>query len=613
SIWTFLRTLGIPIISASPCFLPQNLLKLVNSQINWHIAIASEFTYIAILQDQCVEIRSKRDNFENVVGRGVVPRDPYPQWRQVTWSPDNTMVACSRSNGTVDVFDIVGTQLFTISGEAQEDMTKPLDLLRAVAGLLFTDLKLEAPWDKGFQTQHHFLFNHQYPLGISSIVYYEPAKILLVGGLGKQTEIALSRSMEEGVTAWRILSDYPYYKMVTDYEQDLKQAQQKRTLMKRLKSVNGIFNRRPHVQDGVFKLCISPDDKLVVGLHYSGKLTIWRLPSLKLYHCWGLEEQPNFDEISPEFTDNPQRGKTLKDLVPCKNLVDVNWWDSKSLILSRCTGAVTVSSTKTLKNLLGTSPEWFEPSSRVTGVHHDGFLGLEVECVFPQKRRLGDTTEEEFEDSDDEETSFVSKTTKLTKDVLYYVTDMERFQHQEKDQRVDISVFITLHCYINPSVNKIPMEHIIDHEEYGEALELAKAYGLDTDRVYQRQWKKSDVSIASIQDYLSKIKKRSWVFHECIERIPYNIDAMRELLEFGLKGTDLQALLAIEKGEDGGRSLILMLFGEYTNRQIDQMLYKETIINKEVEVITNSVNQFSGNLNTYGDHGGEFETQLQDS
>lgn len=50
----------------------------------------------------------------------------------------------------------------------------------------------------------------------------------------------------------------------------------------------------------------------------------------------------------------------------------------QSLILSRCTGAVSVSSTKTLKNLLGTSPEWFEPSSRVTGVHHNGFLGLEV-------------------------------------------------------------------------------------------------------------------------------------------------------------------------------------------------------------------------------------------
>ncbi|XP_071171040.1 NBAS subunit of NRZ tethering complex-like [Mytilus edulis] len=177
-----------------------------------------------------------------------------------------------------------------------------------------------------------------------------------------------------------------------------------------------------------------------------------------------------------------------------------------------------------------------------------------VECVFPQKRRLGDTTEEEFEDSDDEETSFVSKTTKLTKDVLYYVTDMERFQPPRKRPKI-INRTYRLVCLKSTTPEELYTRKI-DHEEYGEALELAKAYGLDTDRVYQRQWKKSDVSIASIQDYLSKIKKRSWVFHECIERIPYNIDAMRELLEFGLKGTDLQALLAIEKGEDGGRFIL---------------------------------------------------------
>ncbi len=42
----------------------------------------------------------------------------------------------------------------------------------------------------------------------------------------------------------------------------------------------------------------------------------------------------------------------------------------------------------------------------------------------------------------------------------------------------------------------------IDHEEYGEALMLAKAYGLDCDLVYQRQWRKTPVSVASIQDYL---------------------------------------------------------------------------------------------------------------
>lgn len=48
----------------------------------------------------------------------------------------------------------------------------------------------------------------------------------------------------------------------------------------------------------------------------------------------------------------------------------------------------------------------------------------------------------------------------------------------------------------------------IEHEEYGEALVLARKYGLDCDRVYQRQWRNTPVSVASIQDYLSKIEKR---------------------------------------------------------------------------------------------------------
>lgn len=54
----------------------------------------------------------------------------------------------------------------------------------------------------------------------------------------------------------------------------------------------------------------------------------------------------------------------------------------------------------------------------------------------------------------------------------------------------------------------------------------------------------------------SKIKKRSWVLHECLERVPENVDAAKELLQYGLKGTDLEALLAIGKGADDGRLVI---------------------------------------------------------
>lgn len=51
----------------------------------------------------------------------------------------------------------------------------------------------------------------------------------------------------------------------------------------------------------------------------------------------------------------------------------------------------------------------------------------------------------------------------------------------------------------------------------------------------------------------SKICKRSWVLHECVERVPENVDATKELLQYGLKGTDLEALIAIGNREDGGR------------------------------------------------------------
>lgn len=45
-----------------------------------------------------------------------------------------------------------------------------------------------------------------------------------------------------------------------------------------------------------------------------------------------------------------------------------------------------------------------------------------------------------------------------------------------------------------------------------------------------------------------------------MERVPENVDATKELLQYGLKGTDLEALLAIGKGADDGR-LVTERFG----------------------------------------------------
>lgn len=48
-------------------------------------------------------------------------------------------------------------------------------------------------------------------------------------------------------------------------------------------------------------------------------------------------------------------------------------------MVRRC-GAVTVSSIKSLQNLLGVSPEWFEPSPAVTSFCDGGFLAIEA-CI----------------------------------------------------------------------------------------------------------------------------------------------------------------------------------------------------------------------------------------
>lgn len=68
----------------------------------------------------------------------------------------------------------------------------------------------------------------------------------------------------------------------------------------------------------------------------------------------------------------------IADQLKAYYLTECNWWSPEAVILARGTGAVTVSSAKTLANLLGSSPEWFDPAPRLSMATEGGFLGLEV-------------------------------------------------------------------------------------------------------------------------------------------------------------------------------------------------------------------------------------------
>ncbi|XP_054617752.1 NBAS subunit of NRZ tethering complex isoform X3 [Dunckerocampus dactyliophorus] len=561
--------------SPSGSSLPVGLLRLANKQINWQLVLASNGKLLALVQDQCVEIRSVRDDFGSVIGKCQVPKDPNPQWRRVAWSHDCALLAFADSTGTVRLFDLVGSELFVI----QPALSFPGDFSCAVAGLIFLEYTGGAQWsaellvvtyggglksylvsvgtNQNFQENHTFSFSSHYAHGITSAMYHPGHRLLLIGGC-ESGDNSTSKASSCGLTAWRALSGSPHYKQVTSYEDDVNLSQKRGFL--RMPTFR-LFSRQGDEKDGVFRMSLSPDGTLLAVIHFSGRLSLWDVPSLKQRAAWEQDQQPGFEEINPEWKTSLERRKKIKDKEQYRPLVDVNWWSENVLILARCSGSVTVSSVRTLRNLLGKSCEWFEPSPRVTAARDGGFLSLECEVKLAQKRgrlesNLGGEDEDGGDDGggdsdSDDESSAKARYFGYIKQGLYYVTEMERFAPPRKRPRTVIKNYRLVS--LRSTTPEELYQRKIDSEEYGEALSLAQAYNLDSDLVYQRQWRKSTVSIASIQDYLSKIRKRSWVLHECVERVPENVDAAKELLQYGLKGTDLEALIAVGNKEDGGR------------------------------------------------------------
>uniref|UniRef100_A0A8C5A8F3 NBAS subunit of NRZ tethering complex n=1 Tax=Gadus morhua TaxID=8049 RepID=A0A8C5A8F3_GADMO len=510
-----------------------------------------------------------------------LPKDPSPQWRRVAWSHDCALLAYADSTGTVRLFDLIGSELFLIPPV----VSFPGDFSYAAAGLILLECTAGAQWsaellvityggglrsylvsvgaNPSFQENHSFSFSTHYSHGITSAIYHPVhRRLLLVGGCEAGDE-SVPMASGCGITAWRALSGAPHYKQVTSYEEHVNTTQ-KRGYFK-IPSFR-LFSRQGDEKDGVFRMSLSPDGGVLAVIHFSGRLSLWEIPSLRQKAAWSQDQQPGFEEINPEWKTSLEKRKKIKDKEQYYPLMDVNWWSEDMLILARCSGSLTVSSVRSLRNLLGKSCEWFEPSPRLTPAHGGGFLSLECEVrLAPKRGRLessqstgsGHGGDDEYGDGDsdsDDESSAKARYFGYIKQGLYYATEMERFAPPRKRPRT------VLKNYRLVSLRSTTPEELyqrkIDNEEYGEALSLAHAYNLDSDLVYQRQWRKSTVSIASIQDYLSKIRKRSWVLHECAERVPENVDAAKELLQFGLKGTDLEALIAIGNGEDEGRFIL---------------------------------------------------------
>ena len=84
--------------------------------------------------------------------------------------------------------------------------------------LLFQILSFTFSAEGDYKLHHTFNFGDYLPDGVGSVVYCPTHSLLLIGGMAESIAVT---AVQSGISAWRVLSGAPYYKLVTDYETDV--------------------------------------------------------------------------------------------------------------------------------------------------------------------------------------------------------------------------------------------------------------------------------------------------------------------------------------------------------------------------------------------------------
>ena len=623
---------------------------LLDQRIAWKFSLSDDGSLLAVLQDQLLEIFSSKDNFATALGRiplskanGKALRDPYPSFRLLTWSPDASLLVLTSSHGNVDIYDSYGFHVYSVFSTSMPrkngfDQVIGEDMGCAYVGAYFTDVRVKSrEWlcelilvnysgyvnsfllsPSGFQEFATFsltkspsqFLNHD----ITCAAFSNKHNLLCTAWAaqypGSTKNANQSAPSTYGLASWRLLNDAPYFAEVTPISEERRS---------RSWSPLSLFKKSDSTDATLYCLEESKNGNMLCALHSTGDISIWHLPSLRLHKFIPLEVQPGFDDINPNLLQNPKlkRKKTLFLNNPLKWLPTyIRWWDDDSIVVSRYSGGVSIikvsedENGNDLRNMLGDSSEFFSGQPVISKCFDNGFFVLECD-VFTKRRGSKSSIENDFNDefnnvfddaresdpddgeesedeSEDEDTSLFESGKRTLTSVAYLLTESERFAPPRKKPKMMMMSY-KLVSLISTTPEEL-FARKIDMEEYGEALIMAQHYGLDSDQVYIRQWKLSNLSVIAIKDYLAKIKRRSMVLKECMNTVPSDVDAVRELLNYGLTETGLDVLAKF--GEKGKNSESAKYIFRHENLEIDDYdsyYLTEEEINKKSEDLENQL------------------------
>lgn len=576
---------------------PQPVLSLLKSRSSWKFALSADGSLMAVVQDNLLEIFSSRDNFANGLSKVRLQRDYQACLRQLEWSPDSSLLVLTSSKGSVDLYDAYGYLVYSIfsqrlpqtsdsSSDSEVSHNNNTNNNYAYASAFFTDLRVKSrDWlcelilvdysgrinsfllsPSGYQEFSSFDLSNHYLHGITAVSYSCKHGLLCVAGPLNTTSTSSMAGDEKGpsnygLTTWRLLNETPHYDLVLPHDH-------KGFGKRKMSWLPPRYTKLP-AQDHIFNLQESPSGTLLCSLHCSGSIRLWRLPGLQLVQHWPLEVQPCHDDMNPTLLSNPRLKKRKKLFLkqPLKwSPLEAQWWNEEAVVVARNSGGVTIIPLKDPdRNLLGESSEFFSAPPSLSRCFGKGFFVLERETSSRRKKKKDEQDEDEDcavesgessqssdedEEEEEEDQSVYVRGKRAAASLAYMMTESERFAPPRKKAK---SLFYTfkLLALISTTPDELYTRKI-DSEEYGEALILAQHYNLDSDHVYERQWKLSNLSVTAIKDYLAKIKRRSLVLRECINTVPNDVEAIRDLLHYGLQETDLEVLvLMMSSGESG--------------------------------------------------------------
>ena len=570
-----------------PLAVPAEVERLKSLSLTWQLCVSEDANLVAVLGDVTLEIWSSRESYTQLVGRRTVERDPAPHWRHVLWTKDCSLLALADSAGSVELCDTLGSRVYQLispriaaSQPGWTDTARTGPVSTSYAGVFFTEVRLPDARDGGGWLSELVLVEvsgevssflvslsgyqelSRYSLGWSVSCASICTRLgILITAAGQNQPFASKRSLvgrashDAGLVTFRLTNQSPHYVALLETDE---QSLLSSPAWLRLPALPFLSSAPSH--DFILAMSVSASGGRLAALHVSGSLSIWRLPSLVLESSSRLQEQPLYDEVNPALLQSTNKRKAKAEFLanPVRyHPVSLAWWNEESIVLARVSGAVTVLRIRdNLDNILGESPEFLEGVPRISQCFQKGFFALECDYVVRGRRvstreeSAGEDPDEDLElETDDEEDSWVTLGKRSATALAYFITDSEKFAPPKKKSKIVRRTYRML-ALVSTSPEELYKRKIL-LEEYGEAIMLAQHYGLDTDSVYRRQWQNSNKSTAAIQDYLAKIKRRSEVMRECLETVPDDIDAARELLKYGMRATDLEALVALGQGEEG--------------------------------------------------------------